>query len=245
MVMLESNIRRKLYEYVVDEIGLRIINGRYRPGDTLPNEDALCREFDVSRGVVREAMKVLVQKGLVVLRPRTGTRVRPRREWNLFDPDVLLWKYRSGEKEAFIDNIMEMRRIIESEAAMRAASRAGEREVNRIRHVYEEMEAMIMAQDEALWEDCVLLDMQFHMAILESCGNELIAQIGHTMRHCLLTARENDRHDFKAHREALPAHRAILDAILDRKPQAAREATRALIDRVWQEMKEPRDGRSA
>ncbi len=239
--MVESNIRRKLYEYVVDEIGLKIVNGRYRPGDTLPNEDALCRQFDVSRGVVREAMKVLVQKGLVVLRPRTGTRVRPRREWNLFDPDVLLWKYRSGEKEAFIDNIMEMRRIIEAEAAMLAASRASEWEGNRIRHIYEKMEAMIMSRDEALWEDCVLLDMKFHMAILESCGNELVAQIGHTMRHCLLTARQNDRHDFEAYREALPAHRAILDAIMDRKPREAYTATRALIDHVWQEMRRQRD----
>jgi DNA-binding FadR family transcriptional regulator len=237
--MLESNIRRKLYEYVVDEIGLRIINGRYRPGETLPNEDALCREFDVSRGVVREAMKVLVQKGLVVLRPRTGTRVRPPREWNLFDPDVLLWKYRSGEKTAFIDNIMEMRRIIEAEAAMLAATRASEREVNRIRGIYDKMEALIMEADDALWEDCILLDMNFHMAILEACGNELIAQIGHTMRHCLLTARQKDRHDFEAYREALPAHRAILNAITDRKPREAYDAARRLIDGVWREMRRP------
>ena len=71
--MLSKNVRRKLYEYVVDELGLRIIRGDYLPGNTLPNEDSLCKELHVSRGVLREAMKVLIRKGLLESRPKTGT----------------------------------------------------------------------------------------------------------------------------------------------------------------------------
>ena len=48
-------MHRKLYEYVVEEIGLKIMRGDVSPGDTLPNEDTLCEQYGVSRGVLREA----------------------------------------------------------------------------------------------------------------------------------------------------------------------------------------------
>ena len=86
--MLNRNMHRKLYEYVEEMIGLRIIKGEYRPRDTLPNEDALCTEFGVSRGVIREAVKVLHKKGLVLPRPKIGTQIQPTSQWNLFDADV-------------------------------------------------------------------------------------------------------------------------------------------------------------
>ena len=90
--MTYNTIHRKLYEHVEEAIGLRIITGDFKPKDTLPNEDALCAEFGVSRGVIREAVKVLQKKGLVVPRPKIGTQIQPKSQWNLFDADVLYWK---------------------------------------------------------------------------------------------------------------------------------------------------------
>jgi DNA-binding FadR family transcriptional regulator len=88
---------RGLHGRVIRELGLRIVGGALPPGSSLPNEDELGAELGVSRTVVREAVKVLLAKGLVEVRPRTGTRVRPRRSWHLLDPDVVAWQFQSIE----------------------------------------------------------------------------------------------------------------------------------------------------
>jgi DNA-binding transcriptional MocR family regulator len=80
--------RSGVHGRIVHAIGRSIVNGDIRPGDQLPNAATV----RASRGVVREAVKVLAAKGLVVSRPRTGTRVRPPESWNLLDPDVLAWQ---------------------------------------------------------------------------------------------------------------------------------------------------------
>ena len=107
--MLKKPLPRKLYEYVVEEIGLRIIKGEFKPGDTLPNEDNLCKQFEVSRGALREATKLLAQKGLIRTRPKTGTVVQPHQEWNLFDAKILLCKLETGDKLDFLTKVTEVR----------------------------------------------------------------------------------------------------------------------------------------
>jgi DNA-binding FadR family transcriptional regulator len=74
---------------IVHTIGRRIVTGEILPGERLPT----AAHVRASRGVVREAFKVLAAKGLVVSRTKTGTRVRPRESWNLLDPDVLAWRH--------------------------------------------------------------------------------------------------------------------------------------------------------
>jgi DNA-binding FadR family transcriptional regulator len=233
---ISKNIRRKLYEYVVDELGLRIIRGDYLPGDTLPNEDALCKELDVSRGVLREAMKVLIQKGLIQSRPKTGTLICPQDAWNLFDPDVLIWKYKVGAKMEFLRNVMEVRQIIEPEAAKLAAERATPNAIERIQAIYTEMANMINAGAGSSEEDYMLIDVKFHTAILEACGNELLAQIGHTMRQALLTARHSDRQDFEAQKAFQPSHLAMWEAIACHQPEEAYRVAHEHITTVWREM---------
>lgn len=234
--MLSKNVRRKLYEYVVDELGLQIIRGDYLPGETLPNEDALCKELGVSRGVLREAVKVLIQKGLLESRTKTGTLIRPRDCWNLFDPDVLIWKCQTGDQLEFLQNVMEVRRIIEAEATKLAAERASVEEIERIRSIHHEMTNTITSETRSSDEDFILSDLRFHMAILEACGNELIVQIGHTMRQALVTARKNDRYDIEAQKAILPSHSMILDAIADHDPVKAYTLAQEHIKHVWNDM---------
>src|SRR6187551_3409488 len=117
--------RRGLHGAVVHEIGVRIVNGDLQPGETLPDNGFLI-DADVSRTVVRETIKVLAAKGLVESRPKVGTRVRPRRDWNLLDPDVLAWQVEAGADPGFLDQALELRRMIEPAAARLAAERADE-----------------------------------------------------------------------------------------------------------------------
>jgi DNA-binding FadR family transcriptional regulator len=231
-----KKIRRKLYQYVVDELGLRIIRGVYLPGGTLHNEDTLCGELGVSRGVLREATKVLIQKGLIESRPRTGTVICPRDSWNLFDPDVLIWKSEIENNAEFLRNIMEVRRIIESEAARLAAERGKPEDIERIRSIYEEIATAIANQPPDAVESILVLDVQFHTAILEACGNELIAQIGHTMRLALLAARHIDAPDLEAHKASRSPHLKILNAITNHNADQAYRLSLQHINQVWREM---------
>src|SRR5437879_1577890 len=93
---------KSLHEQIVQHIGLSILRGEAKPGDTLPSEPKLCTQLNVSRIALREALKVLAAKGLVESRPKTGTRVRPRHAWNLLDRDVLSWQHEAGLDEAFL-----------------------------------------------------------------------------------------------------------------------------------------------
>jgi len=240
--MINKNKRYKLYEFVVEDLGLKIIKGEYKPGDTLPNEEMLSREYDVSRGVLREATKVLVKKGLIRLKPKIGTQIQPQREWNLFDPDVLIWKFEAGDKMKFLENIIEVRWIIESEAAKLAAERGGEEEVSIIRSNYDNMVRFLDDKDGYSYEEYIKLDIKFHTSILEACRNELFSQIGYTVRQALLTARQSDKKDIKAQKETLPLHLDIVNAIENQNPEAAYMATQALVYEVWGEIKETISG---
>src|ERR1700741_5497894 len=81
----EKAAHGSLHRSVAQDIGARILNGEYPPGALLPNEAAWCRRFGVSRTAVREAIKMLMGKGLILSRPRIGSRGQSLVQWNLLD----------------------------------------------------------------------------------------------------------------------------------------------------------------
>jgi DNA-binding FadR family transcriptional regulator len=228
--------RRKLYEFVVDEIGKQIIAGSYAPGQTLPNEDALCRQFQVSRGVLREATKVLINKGLICSRPKIGTQVRDPRDWNLFDEDVLIWKLKTTDRHAFLRHITEVRRIIETEALALAAARASDPEIEDIMTLYQALTASLDDKKTYLYANYLRADMQFHTAILEASHNELLAQIARTMRQAVITGRQLDTQDITILRDSLPHHRAMVDALTARNETRARQAALQMFAQVMRHL---------
>ena len=121
--------RRGLHGEVVHTIGLQIVNGDLKPGDPLPPEDELTSDLSVSRTVLREAVRVLAAKGLVQARPKTGTRVRERGDWNILDPDVLSWRTEASDDHKLYEETTEIRLAIEPLAARLAATRATDEEV--------------------------------------------------------------------------------------------------------------------
>jgi len=97
---------RHIHGYVAATLGREIVAGVYPPGSLLPNVPEVCERFGVSRTVLREAYNLLAGKALIAARPKVGTRVRPRSEWQIFDPDVLAWHLEAGPGEA-IEQIAE------------------------------------------------------------------------------------------------------------------------------------------
>lgn len=237
--MPPKSYHRKLYEYIMEEIALKILKGDYPSETTLPNEDALCREYQVSRGVLREATKVLTQKGLIQARPKVGTLVLPRNKWNLFDGDVLTWKLQVEGKVEFLRAVTEVRCIIESEAARCAAERSDASQIEAIATPLREMAELLETEggEEAFdYENYLVIDMAFHMAIMEASRNELLAQIGATMRQAVLSARRLDIRNIDILRESVTDHRRLFIAIKAGDAEGAYEASKELFDEVWRHL---------
>jgi len=216
--------RRGLHGAVVHEIGVRIVDGELKPGDTLPDNGSLA-ESEVSRTVVREAIKVLAAKGLVESRPKVGTKVRPRRDWNLLDPDVLAWQIEAGPDSHFLEQALELRRMIEPAAARLAAQRATDAQIAAL---YEAYEAMAAAGDDldAFMEP----DLRFHRILLESCRNELLEHMNEIFTAVLRTVFAYSSASSRSYPTAARRHRAIVKAIEARDPGAAEQAVLRLID---------------
>lgn len=155
---------------VVDILGLRMAAGEYQEGEVLPVEQDLADSLEVGRNALREAVKVLSGKGLISTAPRSGTKVRPRGEWNMLDPDVLRWHADPDiATEKFMLDLIEMRGIIEPKAAELAAVRATKEEVAAILSAYDTMAGSGDDRQARLEAD-----IQFHSAILRASHNEVL-----------------------------------------------------------------------
>jgi GntR family galactonate operon transcriptional repressor len=223
---------QSLHGRIVHAIGRRILSGDLRPGDLLPAE----LELRASRTVVREAVKVLAAKGLVVSRPKTGTRVRARDAWNLLDPDVLAWQQDGAVDDALLRKLTEVRRIIEPAAAELAAARAEAPEIAALADAFQQMEQAVQSRAGANVEAFVQADMRFHLVILQACRNDLLEQMSRAVYSALLVSfRSTSRLPGRA-KAALPKHRAILDAIRARDPRRAGAAMRHLVQSTAREI---------
>src|SRR5919206_1665327 len=118
--------RRNLFAQVLDELGRRVVRGDFDSSGVLPIEPRLAAELGVSRNLLREAVKVLAGKGLLEVRPKSGTRLRARPDWHLLDPDVLAWLDASGHGFERSFELVEFRLIVEPKASYLAAAQDGD-----------------------------------------------------------------------------------------------------------------------
>ena len=126
--------RTTFQRQVLDRLGLDICTGRYRPGQILPSENELCERFAFSRIVIREAVKSLAAKGMLDVRRKVGTLVLGPSEWNLFDPDIILWRTQtSGADREMSRDLMELRGIVEPAAARMARAPSATAPPSRVR----------------------------------------------------------------------------------------------------------------
>ncbi|PWU20587.1 MAG: FadR family transcriptional regulator [Candidatus Rokuibacteriota bacterium] len=224
--------RRGLHGVVVHDIGLRIVQGELRPGEPLPTEDELSGELSVSRTVLREAVKVLAAKRLVESRPKTGTRVQPRREWNLLDPDVLAWQLEAGPDRRFLEDTLELRALIEPAAARLAAERANEGEISVLEATCGEM--LQVGEDLNAW---IEPDLRFHSVLLQASHNELLEHLTEIVGSVLRTLFTFSSRPSGSFARAAPLHLAIVEAINRRDPDAAEAAVLELLADTAQNLK--------
>ena len=156
---------RNLTYGMLDSLGRAIVTGVY-DNQPFPTEAELAQQYDVSRSVVREAVKMLTAKGLLSARPRQGTVVQPSSSWNLFGPDVLNWLLERKFSLNLLRQFTELRLAVEPAAAALAAQRGDREHLQTIAAAFHRMEAAERGEDDPL-----MADIAFHISILRASGN--------------------------------------------------------------------------
>jgi DNA-binding FadR family transcriptional regulator len=214
---------RTLSQRITKEIITSILQGHYSPGELLPTEEELSRQMGVSRSVVREAAKAVSMLGMIEPRQGRGTIVLPAGGWNEFAPEILEARRDLNLMDEFLLDLLEVRRIIEVEAAGLAARIASEEDLHRIEGRLKEMEDL---GDDA--ERFARADVEFHDGILVATGNRPLRQLLRSIEPALLAARKlslTSGADRLA--RSVREHRTIYQAIAARSPQRAKRAMAA------------------
>ena len=221
----------KVFEQIADQIEKRILNGELRCGDRLPTERELAEQFQASRTAVREAMKILAQKGLVEMRPGRGTIVIDGAPEAMQNSIGLVMKLQVGEVGGS-DNLVEVREIFETEIAALAAARATDEELAAMREAIRVMDESLNDADAY-----IAADNQFHQALAKATQNSLILILIDSIVNPLS---EQRKHIFAV--EGGPQrgqfhHRRILESIIRRDPESARAAMRAHLQQVREDVR--------
>lgn len=221
--MVKPVASRGLHNLVVQQLGRLIVSGELAPGAGLPREEVLAERLQVSRTALREAMKVLVAKGLIESRQRTGARVREAIHWNQLDADVLAWRCASMPTDSFVDKLVEMRELIEPGAAAAAAKRRTDAQLADLKAAYE---AMAASEDLDAWAEA---DLAFHEALLRATNNELMVSLFSVIETALGTFFLLSARNAGNFKTALPHHQKVYEAVRRRQPELAREAMLLMV----------------
>ena len=221
-------------------LGRDIVNGVFPAGSLLPSAAEMGARFSASRTALREAYSKLSGKGLIVARPRIGTRVRLKADWNLLDPDVLAWRLSSEPDGHFVDDLFTLRRAIEPMAAELAATSRTPDSLARIAGAFDRMERFKNGDG-----DLIGADVDFHVAILDATGNHFLAALGGIIQAALeCSFRFTWIGAASIRDDRLEQHRGILAAISDGAPELARARMVELLNNSFDDMRKFHESRS-
>ncbi|MEU5154023.1 FadR/GntR family transcriptional regulator [Glycomyces sp. NPDC021274] len=218
-----------LAKAVTEELVRRVVRGDYPPGSALPAEHALCATFSVSRTVVREAVKVLQEKGLVQIRQGSGTAVLPSTSWNLLDELVLAATIDDDTTLGILDDLVVTRRLLESDMANVAARVADQDALDRMRDLVERMDQLV-DDPESYHEH----DRAFHDTVMRASGNRIARAVVRSLESQVInTSSYMGRTERARCEESNRGHRRICERITARDPEGAAEAMYAHITDAW------------
>ncbi|GAA4721175.1 FadR/GntR family transcriptional regulator [Phytohabitans rumicis] len=214
---------------VTAELVERIVRGIHPSGTPLPPEPVLCATFSVSRTVVREAVKILQEKGLVQVRQGTGTIVTPPATWNMLDELVLGATIAQDDSLAILDDLVVTRRVLESDMANVAARLADDETIDRLRRLVDEMDKLV--DDTDSYHDH---DRTFHDTIMQASGNRIARAVVRALESQVVnTARYMGRTERALCVASNQGHRRIYERIAAHDPDGAAEAMFTHITEAW------------
>ena len=210
---------------VTAAIGADICSERYPAGSPLPKENDLCTLYGVSRTVIRESLKVLETKGLVRGRPRIGTVVCNKDEWNILDAQILEWMGPRIHDLDLLGCILEARRTVEPVAAALAARRATAQEIADLEKAWRQMSD---AEDDL--EAFTAADVLFHETLLKASHNRVFLQLSSIIHAGLIYSLHTSNEAVDERAEALAVHRDLVEALRMRDAEAARVCSERMLN---------------
>jgi GntR family transcriptional repressor for pyruvate dehydrogenase complex len=219
--MFRALKNERFFEQVAGSIQREILLGHLKPGEKLPNEAELARQFNVGRSAIREALKVLELTGLLYVKRgyNGGTFVRPPDPADAFATPAFIASTATGWEQ-----LVEARRLIEVETARLAATRRADDEVLMLGHELERMREVTAVPARFIDED-----VTFHLRIAEAAKNEVFFAVINSLRTPFKKETNQIISQYGAVEEILGQHQAIHEMIAARDPDgAAREMARHL-----------------
>ena len=223
--MAANRVKIRIPGKIAAEIGCKIVSGRLKPGSLLDGEIEASDDRNVSRSAYREAIRILVAKGLVQSRPKIGTRVTEARDWHLLDPDVLSWIFVREPPRNLLVSLFELRKLVEPEAAALAAGRRSLEQMNRMGAALE-----VMARETLHTERGRAADRDFHAILLSASANPFLVSLSSSVTAAVTWSTMFKERTQRLRRDAVPDHIKIYEAIAARDSAGARAAMIELID---------------
>lgn len=221
--------RLALPDQVVSQLLAAVSSGEHPPGSQLPPEAELAARANVSRLTLREAVKILRDKGVLRVEQGRGTFVNPPELWSALDPGLLASRSALDGAGAapFAQQLMEARTVVELGATRLAAQRRTDEDVDRMRDTVEGMQSGHDSGDIASY---TAADRSFHEALLVAARNPFLAALFEPIRTLVEQVRVTTACDCTMREKAIAAHTAILDAVVAGDERAATRAMWAHVE---------------
>lgn len=219
-----STAGRGLHGHLLDSLGPAITAGEYPTGSVL-RTDELAQRFEVSRSVMREAVRVLESMRLVESRRRVGVIVRPPHEWNVYDPQVIRWRLAGADRPRALRSLTVLRSAVEPVAAGLTALHATP---GQCAELTEHALGMVAHSRGHHLEDYLVHDIAFHRVILGASGNEMFARLGDVVAEVLAGRTRHDVMFEDPDPAAVTLHVQVAEAVRAKDAERAESLTREI-----------------
>ncbi|MER6525053.1 FadR/GntR family transcriptional regulator [Streptomyces sp. NPDC001508] len=223
---------RGLHGRVLDTLGPAITAGEYPTGSVL-RTDELAQHFEVSRSVMREAVRVLESMHLVESRRRVGVTVLPKSEWNVYDPQVIRWRLAGADRPGQLRSLTVLRSAIEPVAAGLAARHAT---AEQCAELTECALAMVANSRGHRLEAYLVHDVAFHRVILTASGNEMFARLADVVAEVLVGRTHHEVMFEDPDPAAVTLHVQVAEAVRGGDADRAERLTREITMGALQEL---------
>jgi len=217
---------------IARDLGVKVVSGKLKPGAVLEGEIAASGQRKVSRSAYREAVRILVAKGLVQSKPKAGTRVNDRAVWHLLDPDVLSWIFQAAPDKNILIDLFELRRLVEPEAAALAAQRRTSRHLKQMAAALDGM-----AHHTLINEAGRAADKDFHATLLDASRNLFLSSLASSINAAVAWSTIFKQRYEPLKRDPVPDHRKVYDAVAAGDASAARRAMTELVELAYIDIK--------
>jgi DNA-binding FadR family transcriptional regulator len=213
------------YSDVMGDLLTAVVRGTFREGEWLPNEEELRATFGCGRGTLREALRGLQERGLILVHAGRGQEVLQREYWDTRDPDVLRACIRHGPERTLLADTIDARTAVEEVAAGRVVERATDADLAQLAAQVGEMEHALEAGASRTFDahdPLVVADAWFHHTLALLSGNEQLAKLVEPLHPVLALERRQRAPDRDG--AVLRHHRRILEGLSSREEELAVDA---------------------